>query len=209
MHTRTATAAVLLAAGLALTACSSSGHDSKSRAAPASSAPSAATTPAPAATTPSPTQAAPLRLGETRAWTGTRTDDSGQDVTGSGTVTAYSYHQPVATGAPSPQEAFGASSKGYVWGAVDIKVCSTSGTVTVSNSRWSLGYSDQTVVEASDTGYDDFPKPKFPMGDVTLTEGRCVRGKVVFPVPSRRPPIAVIYSPDGIDEPVLWTWPAK
>jgi hypothetical protein len=208
MRTRTTTAAVLLAAGLTLTACSSGGDDN-SKATHTNPAPPTTSAPAPTTTTPSPTHAAPLRLGETREWTGTQTDDSGQDVTNSGTVTAYGYEQPTATGAPSPQEAFGASSKGYVWGAVDLKVCSTGGTFTVSNSPWSLGYSDDTIVEPSDTGYDDFPKPEFPMGDVTLTEGRCVRGKVVFPVPGKRRPVAVIYSPDGIDDPVLWAVPAK
>lgn len=205
MRTRTIGVGVL-AAGILLAGCSSGETDAGK--AKAATTPSPATTVAPT-TTPPPTTQAPMALGQAWDWSGTQPDDSGQDVTVSGATTATAYQQPAKTDAPSPKNAFGDGSEGYVWADIDVKVCSKDGTFTASTLPWQLLYPDGARLTPSDTTYDGFPQPEFPAGDVTLTTGRCVRGKIVFSVPGKSRPISVVYAPDVAGDSVEWTIPAK
>ncbi|HEY5833454.1 hypothetical protein [Streptomyces sp.] len=203
MHHRATTAAAALSLAALLTACSSSDSDDKAGDAPASTTAASGvvtTEPAPSAT---PTRDAPLRIGQKYTWKDTATDDSGQSYAVAGNTTVLGYQQPVATSGPTPQDAFGDSSAGYVWAAVDVKVCDTTGKIIVTNTPWALSYADDSLIEPSSYGYDSFPRPAFPMGDTDLTPGRCLRGKIVFPVPGNQRPLAVVYSPGSIG-PVLW-----
>ncbi|MFE2185683.1 hypothetical protein [Streptomyces sp. NPDC059455] len=56
--------------------------------------------------------------------------------------------------------------------------------------------------------YDDFPRPEFPI-DATLTDGRCVKGKIVFPVPGRTRPGTIVYTAGSLGTPQEWTVPAE
>jgi hypothetical protein len=110
-------------------------------------------------------------------------------------TTVYGYKQPVAAGAPRPDQA------GYTWAAADVKVCAGTGAgtgqagITVSNDPWSLVYADSSLVKASNTGYNQFPQPGYPFGDHVLNWGRCVRGWITFPVPPDKRPVMVEYQP--------------
>lgn len=117
-------------------------------------------------------------------------------------ATVFAYKQPVATGAPRPD-----GQPGFTWGAADIRVCATKDApdMTVSNSTWRLTYTDDTLIEASSTGYGSFPKPEYPWGDNSLTAGRCLRGWITFPVPGSKRPAFVAYGPEGQRIPVRWT----
>jgi hypothetical protein len=197
MHTRT-TAAALLATVLAagLTACGSSPKPEK----PAATPTSQAATEQPSET-PTPTPEQPKTLGEAWEWE----SDDGL----SGSTTALSYKQGFHS-VVSADEEFGTD--GYVWAALEVKVCNdatSSEPISVSNVYWTLAYADGSVVEPSSSGYDDFPRPQFPMGDTTLRAGRCLRGKIVFPVPGGQRPEAAVYAPEGLDVPIEWAVPAK
>ncbi|MHA6762060.1 DUF4352 domain-containing protein [Streptacidiphilus sp. PAMC 29251] len=147
-----------------------------------------------------------MSIGTAWAW------QQGDGNTLSGTTTVLGYQQHVATDGASPEDAFGKSSHGYVWAALDVKICTdTTSTETdpVNSTPWILAYDDGTQIEPSDSGYDSFPKPAFPMGDATVSPGRCLRGKIIFPVPGKQRPSLIAYAPDGLDTPKLWTVPAK
>jgi hypothetical protein len=122
-------------------------------------------------------------------------------------ATVYGFKQPVAKTAPRPDE-----QPGYVWAAVDVKVCAGKADVNprgllISNSPWSLVYADDTQIEPSNTGYDSFPEPEFPFGEKDLAPGRCLRGWITFPAPGKKQPVAVEYAPE--DEPVAPRWTVK
>ena len=176
MRTTTLAAAITLAAVLSTAACTSSTK------AIASSSPTASvvTTDAPSAPdTPAPTDACPMAIGTSWAWA----QGDGTALTGSTTVLGYQQH--VATDGPQPEEAFGSSSHGFVWAALDVKICNdktSTQPAPVNNTPWNLAYDDGSQIQASDTGYDSFPKPAFPMGDATVRPGSSLRGKIVFAV---------------------------
>ncbi|WP_066945051.1 hypothetical protein [Streptomyces lushanensis] len=190
-RTRTTAAAVTTALLLtALTACSDSGSDT---AQPAETTPAAETT----TEEPTPTPAAPLTIGTPYAW-----EDTANGLQGTSTVLGY--EQGVRSVASASEE-IGAA--GYEWAALELKVCSDAGSFPVTTTPWTLAYADGARIEPSST-YDDFPKPEFPF-DATVTAGKCIRGKVVYPVPDDSRPESVVYAPEGLAEPVEWTVPAK
>lgn len=185
-----------LAAGLllALTACSND------PAAPTVSKTSSS--PEPVATTssssPSPTvRDTTYKLGETAKVT---TDDA------TFTVTALAYTQPVK----GPQPPDPATQGGDVWATVEAKVCSVSGiTLTVTQFPWSLAYTDGTVVKVTGSTGGDLPKPEFPM-DQPVTNGRCIKGKIPFPVMNNTRPERVVYAPEALSAtPIEWTVPKQ
>jgi hypothetical protein len=193
MHTR-ATVAALLTTTALLTACTST-----TDAAPQPS-PSATKT-ASASPAPSPTKADARPFGTAYRWA---------DAVGAGTTTVIAYTQPVAPDAVQPEETFGSESKGFVWAAVEVKVCLTRGETTVSNSPWSLAYRDGATVDPSSRTYGSFPQPEYPVGDTPVAPGHCVRGKIVFPVPGRQLPDRVLYG--AVTEgtlPIAWAVPTK
>lgn len=173
---------------LAVAGCS---HPAKTTAA---SSPS----PSPAATSASPSPAAPTSpagpvthaLGETVSF----------DIA---SATVYSYKQPVAAGAPTPDQ------DGYVWGAVDLKVCAihpdaNTQTAYVNQVPWSLVYADSTLAQPSSVGYRQFPQPEYPSGDTTIAWGQCIRGWITFPVPAKSRPTMVEYHPEASPTIVFW-----
>ncbi|MCX5613552.1 hypothetical protein OHB39_39630 [Streptomyces sp. NBC_00047] len=97
---------------------------------------------------------------------------------------------------------------GYVWAALDIKVCSESGAFLATTPPWTLSYADGARVSASSTTYGDFPKPAFPF-ETQLTAGKCVKGNIVFAVPDSPRPSTVIYAPQSLDKPREWTVPPQ
>jgi len=184
-------AALVVAAGAAGVAYASTRDTradtpSASSATPSAAAP-ATTAAAVAETTPPPA----LRLGKTA----TVSDGEGPALV---TATALAYRQPVAKGAPRPDD-----QPGYVWGAADVKVCMKIPDQTVSRWTWVLMYADGAVIEPSSTGYVHFPNPAYPWDDQPVRVGRCVRGWIVFPVPSGERPASIQYQPDGY-EPIEW-----
>lgn len=128
---------------------------------------------------------APVRkAGETVAW------DDGLK------ATAYSFSVPVAKGAPRPDE------PGYTWGAIDVQLCVGSVSV-INDAPWYLRYADNTTIEPSSIGYNQFPKPEYPSGDRNVSAGTCTRGWITFAVPANTRPVKVVYSPPDT-EPAEW-----
>ncbi|MEU0965683.1 hypothetical protein ABZ357_09735 [Streptomyces sp. NPDC005917] len=193
MRTRTAITAALL---LGATAAACGGSDS---AKPGPTVTVTKTvTPAAKSAEPSPSSAT-YAFGT--PWEFESTD--GSIGTFAGTVTVLGYKQGVASVGSASQEA-GASR--YVWAYADLKLCVTKGSYNDDNTSWTLYYSDGSRVDPSSSTYDDFPKPEFPI-QVTVTAGKCARGKLVFPVPGGKRPESVLYSPPGLDQPTEWTVP--
>ncbi|SFY50071.1 hypothetical protein [Streptomyces sp. F-1] len=119
-----------------------------------------------------------------------------------GTVTVLSYTQPVPSHVSAAEEVGAA---GYVWGALEVKICATDGEFTTSSQPWTLAYADGARIEPSRTTYDDFPKPEY-IEDADVTAGDCSRGKIVYPVPGGERPVEAIYSTD--DTPAMkWSLP--
>ncbi|MBT2611425.1 hypothetical protein J7I97_24995 [Streptomyces sp. ISL-87] len=193
MHARTtiagaATAALLLTA----TACDS---QSTGQPAPAvtSSAPSSAV-PSPLATPP----AAPLTFGTTIS-------SSNPKAGSAATVTVLGYEHDVRAHTSADEEY---KTSGYVWAAVEIKVCSTKGTVGVTRTPWALAYADGARVEPSSSTYDDFPRPEYPF-EADIRNGDCLRGKTVFAVPGKQRPERVLYTSSILPEPAEWAVPPQ
>ncbi|MFF5449875.1 DUF4352 domain-containing protein [Streptomyces sp. NPDC012950] len=157
--------------------------------------------PEPVATTsdspgPTPTDTT-YKVGETAKVT---TDDA------TFTVTALAYTQPVK----GPQPPDPTTQGGDVWATVEAKVCNVSGTtLTVTQFPWSLAYADGTVVKVTGSTGGDLPKPEFPM-DQPVKNGRCVKGKIPFPVMNNIRPERVVYAPEALRAtPVEWTVPKR
>lgn len=192
-------AALLLAAG-ALTACT--GQDTPPAPAATVTVTAPPTPTPPPATTPPP-QRTTFDLGQDWNWQST-TDDG---TTTTGTTTVLAYKQPVPNVSPPGDD----GQDGDVWGSVEAKVCTgknSPGSITVDQFAWSLAFPDGARIEVTGLNGGDFPRPEFPM-DATVRAGDCARGLIMFPVPRDQRPERVIYAPDGIEEPIEWTVPAK
>jgi hypothetical protein len=120
-----------------------------------------------------------------------------------GSLTVLAYEQGFTSVSKASEEA---GEPGYVWAYAELKLCGTKGSYTDTTISWTLYYSDGSRINPSGTTYDDFPKPEFPF-QVTVTAGKCARGKLVFPVPGDKRPESVLYQPEGLDEPREWTVP--
>ncbi|MEC3994025.1 hypothetical protein VSR01_10890 [Actinacidiphila sp. DG2A-62] len=194
MHTRTAAAAGLLTAGLLLAACTSNTHHDTTATTPP------ATTAEPTTEAPT-TPAAPTRydIGQPWEWS----SSTGAD----GTTTVLGYQQPVLRNDP-PDTSLGVPA-GSQWGRLDVKICLTSGpSIGVSQNPWHLGFADGSQADNTGLNGGDFPKPELPQ-DGTVVAGGCSRGGIMFPIPKGQRPTMVVYTPDGADEPVVWTIPAE
>jgi hypothetical protein len=142
-------------------------------------------TPLPNTSAPSPTRAAQPA-----------THKLGDQVTridGAAKLAVYAFKQPVATGAPRPQEA--GYPAGYEWAAADVEVCAQADGIYVNRLPWRLAYADHTTLETSHTGYNGFPEPQYPWGDTDLPNGKCVRGWIVFAAPSDKRPTSIWHNP--------------
>ncbi|MFE0737605.1 DUF4352 domain-containing protein [Streptomyces sp. NPDC058855] len=190
MRTSAALTAGLL---LALTACGENPTSPTVSKTSTSPEPTAATT---TSATPSPTHTdTTYVIGESAKVT---TDDAVI------TVTALAYAQPVK----GPQPPDPATQGGDVWATVEAKVCSVSGrTLTVDQFPWSLAYADGTVVKVTGSSGGDLPKPEFPMGQ-PVKNGRCVKGKIPFPVMNNLRPARVVYASEALAaDPIEWSIP--
>lgn len=166
---------------LVLTGCSiDKGASSPSSASSTSSA-SSFTTP----TTTSPAPPASLPMGQTYS-------------NEAGDVTVYAYKPDAAPGAPPP------TSPGTGWAAADVQVCVKQANY-VNDLPWALVGSDNGRYAPSSTGYGSFPSPKYPMGDTPVAIGECVRGWIVFVVPTGATVAFVRYAPSsGVIPPTRW-----
>lgn len=187
--------AAALALALAAAGCGDGGKPTAAATSPAvpTLSPSASPSPKPSAS-PTSDPTAPLAMGKPF-----KTSD------GSATATVYAYRHNVARTAPRPDE-----QPGYVWAAIDVKVCAhkiddTHKGIAVSNEPWSLVYADDSQIEASSTGYESFPEPEYPWGEKEIAWGRCIRGWITYPVPGKQRPVAVEYAPERNDVAARWT----
>ncbi|MFF5004671.1 hypothetical protein ACFY3G_17795 [Streptomyces phaeochromogenes] len=189
MHARTALPVALLALA-GLTGCSS--DDKATPTAGTTPATSAASTPTPS---PKPSPDKAMTVGDT--FSSTRED---QGLTFKSTSTVIGYQHDVKASTSADEEN---GTDGYVWSALEIKVCAKSDGISVSRLPWILAYADGARIEPSGTTYDDFPKPEYPV-EAQVKNGDCVRGKITYAVPGDQKPVKVIYAPDGLPEPVEW-----
>ncbi|MFD0353500.1 DUF4352 domain-containing protein [Streptomyces sp. NPDC127110] len=188
MHARSK-AAVAAAAILMTTACTTT---SSTKAAP----PASPTPPAPAAS-PSPS-ATRYAFGQS-----VTTNNAASGTTATATVLGY---QQGITAQQSADAEFGTT--GYVWAALEIKVCSVKGQIATSRLPWVLAYADGSRIEPSGTTYGDFPKPEYPF-EAKLKAGDCVRGKTTYAVPAAQRPARILYTTPVLPEPAEWSVPAS
>ncbi|MFI1728197.1 DUF4352 domain-containing protein [Streptomyces acidicola] len=178
-HAAAITAALLLA-GLA-TGCSSN-DDDKPTVSKASTAESASPSPSP-----SPSKET-LKLGDT----------ANISIHTKFTAAALTYQDKGIRGVP---EMLGADQK---WAALMVKVCNKGAEpIQTTAYVWSLAYEDGARVESAGMNAGELPQPLYPM-DAKVSSGDCVRGNIAFQVPEEGRPERVLYSPDGLDEPVEW-----
>lgn len=147
---------------------------------------------------PAPSSAKPLAFGDT--WKLSNIDPAKPF---EGSLTVLGYKQGFTSVGKADEEA---GMPGYVWAYTDLELCGAKGSYTDNTTSWTLYYSDGSRISPSGTTYGDFPKPEFPF-EVTVTAGKCARGKLVFPVPGDKRPESVLYKPDGLAEPREWTVP--
>lgn len=122
-----------------------------------------------------------------------------QESNSGGQVTGLDYQQPVAEDSPQPVDA--GYPEGYQWAGLDVKVCvpdspppSGSDGYYITTTVWKLAFPDGSLVDTSHTGYQGFPQPEYPWGDTEVALGQCIRGWLVFPVPSDDQPSGVHYT---------------
>lgn len=149
------------------------------------------TKPAPSTAPPATQPAEPAKLGTTHTNTGPVT----------ATATAYTYR---VLASPRPPER-----DGYVWAGVNAKVCITTNTtgkqVPVTFYPWKLRFPDDTQAEpATQWSEDQFTAPIFTS---RVMGTGCLRGWVVFEVPSGKRPVAVVYAPAGSGQSAEWAVP--
>jgi hypothetical protein len=147
--------------------------------------------------TPSPTPTVEPVLPVGKLWTFEGNIGAEQVV---GNVTVLGYQHKVRSVGSAAEES---GTAGYVWAAIDVKVCSEKGSFTATDQPWTLTYADGARIDSSSTKYGDFPKPEFPF-ETTLTAGKCVKGNIVFAVPDSPRPSTAVYAPAGLATPREW-----
>ena len=196
--THAGTALVSLFVGVLIGVVGSSGTDKTASPATATTTETVVATPGTAVAPTSSSSRGAFALGDT--W---KFKNSGPAKPFEGSVTVLGYKQGFTSVGSASQEA---GESGYVWAYADLKLCATKGSYTDNTTSWTLYYSDGSRATRSGSTYEDFPKPEFPT-EVTVTAGKCARGKLVFPVPGGKRPASVLYAPEGVDEPEEWTVP--
>ncbi|MFB7345853.1 hypothetical protein ACFCZ6_38025 [Streptomyces hydrogenans] len=181
---------------LALTGCSSSEPDT---AASATAIPQAVTSSMPPPTSSASPVANYLAFGQAVEVNNPANNSAAK-------TTVLGYQQGGYSPRTSADEAF--NTNGYVWATVEIKVCTTKGTVETSRFPWVLAYADGTRIEPSGVTFGDFPKPEYPY-DAKVKTGDCVRGKTVFPVPGNQRPERIVYTTELLPTPAEWGVPAQ
>ncbi|MFD3326575.1 hypothetical protein [Streptomyces sp. NPDC058701] len=194
MHVRTAiTTGAAAALLLTVTGCSNDAGTPAASSASAAPASSTASMPSP-----SPTPETPRAFGAPLNTTNSENQSAAS-------VTVLGYEQGIKAHRTADEE-FGTS--GYVWAAIELKVCSTKGTVGVTRNPWVLAYTDGARIEPSSVTYDDFPRPEYPW-EADIRNGDCLRGKTVFAVPGKQRPARVLYTSSVLPEPAEWAVPPQ
>ncbi|MFE1413404.1 hypothetical protein ACFW6F_21760 [Streptomyces sp. NPDC058746] len=194
MHARVITLAAAAALLLTVTAC----DDGSAKSAPSAKASSAPASGSAPSATPSATPSAPLAFGQTIS---TSDPKSGTGAT----VTVLGYEHDFSARVSADEEG---GTSGYVWAAVEIKVCSTKGTVGTTRNPWAVAYADGARVQPSSSTYGDFPKPEYPH-EADIKTGDCLRGKTVFAVPGKQRPAKILYTSSILPEPAEWAVPPQ
>lgn len=196
MQVRTATIATAAAAAILLSATGCSSSDSAAAKAPTQSATTSSPTSSPSPS-PSPTPTPDPVFAVGHLWPFEGTIGTEQVV---GNVTVLGYRHKVRSVGSAADES---GTPGYVWAALDVKVCSDKGTFLATDQPWTLTYADGARIDPSSTTFDDFPKPAFPF-ETKLTAGKCVKGNIVFAVPDSPRPSTAAYAPNGLATPREW-----
>lgn len=189
---RTILAAALLAT-LTVTGCSNNGDTEATEENKPSRKPAASPSPS--------KEEGPLKLGEAHHWSDK--DENGAAV--SGTVTAIAYTQPDPridmTGAASDYE-------NPDWVSLEVKGCidKNSATSGFSQEPWSLGFPDDTRVNAPLISGYGTAKPEYSVQGAAVKPGGCLRGKITFSVEGGTRPTLIIWAPVDKD-PVEWAVP--
>jgi hypothetical protein len=87
-----------------------------------------------------------------------------------------------------------------------VQACAPKGTifpVSISDAAWSLRATDGFAVSPWRGDDPAFPQPRYPQTPTSLQAGQCVRGWVVFEVPTNGRPQLLRYSPQSA-EPIDW-----
>ncbi|MET8508799.1 DUF4352 domain-containing protein [Streptomyces sp. NPDC004787] len=158
------------------------------------------TTPATTAPTSAAPATKPLSLGDTFIH---RVDDPTQGPV-EVTITASKYAQPTKAEF-SPAEV-SAGAPGDEWAALEVKVCSVKGNITVNSASWQLATSDGVRYQPQFASGG--PKPEFADGS-KLAAGDCLRGNIMFAVPKGTRPATAVYAPASVTEPKKWSLPAR
>ncbi|SSC26059.1 Hypothetical protein KLENKIAIHU_4688, partial [Klenkia terrae] len=90
--------------------------------------------------------------------------------------------------------------------SIDVQVCYDATALNFDNNQsWVLIDDNNGNYGPSNTGYSQFPAPKFPFGDITVVAGQCIRGWIVYPVLVDATIVNIAYLPYGATSPVRWT----
>lgn len=183
--------AAALAISSMLAACSSSGGHAAGPTVTRTVTVTAGTSQSPVATPSSTTapSASGLRLGQTY-----RGAFSGQAFT----ALVSTYKTNAAPSAPAP-------GGGQRWDGALVKVCVKIKS-TLSNGPWSLIGADSGLYTPSSDIYQQFPEPQYPSGDQPVAAGQCVRGWIIFPVPTATRVVQVQYSLDSGSDALVIQW---
>lgn len=67
----------------------------------------------------------------------------------------------------------------------------------VAQSPWTLGYPDDTRIQAPGVSGAGVPKPEYPVEGTAVRPGTCLRGKITFSMAKGTRPDRIIYGPGG------------
>lgn len=190
---------LILGAALAatVTACGSSSGGKTAAPSPAASRVVGINTPpsaTPSVPTPSPTPTAP------GAGVAQNEPENGPGYA----ATFFGYEQPIALPYNQP------STAGDVFAYADVQSCVgqlfTDVPTTVSASPWTLHFPDNTQATPSNTQYNGQEQP-YPIINQPVAANSCVRGKILFEVPSASRPSSITYTTqDSSGQYVIRTW---
>jgi hypothetical protein len=94
----------------------------------------------------------------------------------------------------------------YRQGAADVQVCVVRTAifdVTISRGPWQLLLPGGPALAPTPAPGPGAPQPGYPTDHRRVAPGECVRGWLVFPLPSGAAPVAIQYAPTGA-QPVTW-----
>lgn len=104
---------------------------------------------------------------------------------------------------PSPGEHLPSDQR---WWSAMAEACTTSDSeITLSWQPWSIQSDKGGTYPASNSVWEDFPKPVYPSGaDRLLPNGKCTKGWIMFALSSSEKPSTVDYG-NSVGENISWT----